>query len=46
MLDHSITNHMAPSDLYETLNLISEDFSVPRVVTCLFWSLNKLSTSI
>ena len=36
MLDHSITDHMAPSNLHETLNLISENFSASRVVTCLF----------
>ena len=26
MLDHSITDYIAPYDLYKTLNLISENF--------------------
>ena len=40
MSDYSITDHMASYDLYGTLNpiseKISENFSIPRVVTHLF----------
>jgi len=43
MLDHSITDHMAPNDLHGTLDLISKDF---RVVTYLLQSSDRLSTSI
>ena len=46
MSDHFITDHMAFYDLHETPDLISKDFSVPRVVTCLLQSLDRLSTSI
>jgi len=34
MLYYSITNHMAPYDVYETLDPISKDFDIPRVVIC------------
>jgi len=37
---------MASYDLYGTLDLISKDFSIPRVVIYLLQSLDKLSTSI
>jgi len=46
MSDHFITDHMAFYDLHETPDLISKDFSVPKVVICLLQSLDKLSTSI
>ena len=37
---------MVPYDLYETQNLISKDFSIPRVVTCLLQFSDNLSTSM
>ena len=36
MSDYSITDHMAPYNVYGTLDLISKDFRVPRVITYLF----------
>jgi len=45
MLDHSITNHIA-YDLYKTPDLISKDFSVPRIITYLLWFLDRLSIDI
>ena len=35
MSDHSITNHMASYNFYETSDLISKDFSILRVITYL-----------
>ena len=35
MLDHSITDYIASYNLYGTPDLISNNFSVPRVVTYL-----------
>ena len=35
MLDHSITDYIAPYDLHKTPDLISEDLNISRVVTCL-----------
>ena len=35
MLNYFITNYIAPYDLYRTLDLISENLSIPKVVTCL-----------
>ena len=46
MLNHSITDHMAPYDVYGTPDLIYEDFRVIRVVICLLWSLDRLSINI
>jgi len=46
MLNYFITNYIAPYDLYRTPDLISKDFSISRVVTCLLQLLDRLSTSI
>jgi len=46
MLDYSITDYMASYDIYRTLNLISKDFSIPRVVIYFLWFLDSLSTNI
>ena len=42
--NYSITNHIAPYNLYRHLGLISEDLSIPRIITCLLWELDSLST--
>ena len=39
MSDHSIIDHMASYYLYKTLDLISEDFSISRVVRSDFFNL-------
>jgi len=36
MLDHSITDCIAPYDLHKTPDLISENLNIPRVITYLF----------
>jgi len=46
MLDHFITDHMAPYDVQKTPDLISEDFRVLRVVICLLQSSDRLSTNL
>jgi len=46
MSNYFITDHMVPDNLHEALNLISKDFSVPKVVTYLLQSLDSLSTNI
>ena len=46
MSNPSITNYMAPYDLYGTLDLIFENFSVFIVVTYLLQSLDSISISI
>jgi len=45
MSDYSITDHMASYDVYETPDIISWKFSVPRVLTYLLQSLDRLSIS-
>ena len=46
MFDYSITNHMVPYNLYRTLNLISENFSILRVVIYFLQLLGNLSTNL
>jgi len=46
MLDYSISDHMASYNLYETLDLISENFSIPRVVIHFLQFSDSLSTNI
>ena len=46
MFDYSITNHIAPYNLHRTPDLISEDFSILRVVIYFLQSLGSLSTNI
>jgi len=46
MFNHSITNYIVPHDLHKTPDLISENFSVLRVIIYLLWLLNSLGASI
>ena len=46
MSNQSITDHMVPHNLYGTLDSISEDLSIPRIVIYLLQFLDSLNTSI
>jgi len=46
MFNYFITDYIALYNLHETLDLISENFSILRVVIYLFQFLNSLNTSI
>jgi len=46
MFNYFITDYIALHNLYETLDLISENLSILRVVIYLFQFLNSLNTSI
>jgi len=46
MSNHSINDHMFPYDLHGTLDSISKNFSILKVIIYLLQFLDSLSTSI